>query len=252
MIAVGDGVDQALIGTRVISTTGGTGGYAERAVVNATDLLEVPEGLGLQEATALLADGRTAIWLTQLAEPQAGEWVLIEAAAGGVGSLLTQLVRARGARPIAAVGGERKRRLVTQWGVEDSVDYTTADWTDQVRAIIGGRGVDLVFDGVGGAIGQAAFGLVREGGRFAPYGMASGAMTTLDEEEIQRRGLTIVGPSARPSPEELRQAARTALQEAAAGRLRPVIGQTFPLRAAAEAHAAIEARATVGKTLLIP
>lgn len=129
-------------------------------------------------------------------------------------------------------------------GADEAVDYNQAGWTERVR-----DGVDVVFDGVGGGIGRAAFDLVRPGGRFCALGLASGALTNIPDADAARRNVTVVRGT-RLEPEQLRELSRAALAEAEAGRLRPVIGQTFPLERAAEAHAAIEARGTFGKTLL--
>jgi NADPH2:quinone reductase len=243
--ALGPGVDPALLGTLVISTTGGTGGYAELVAVDAAGVIGVPEGLGLADAVALLADGRTALSLIRQAAPQVGETVLVEAAAGGVGSLLVQLARNAGARVIGAAGGPRKLALAAELGADVTVDYTAAAWADH----LGAEAIDLVFDGVGGTVGRAAFDLVRPGGRFYGFGLASGTFTQIPPAEAAAKNITVLrgGPL---SPEAMRELSRAALAEAAAGRLRPVIGQTFPLERAADAHAAMEARATLGKTLL--
>ena len=250
--AVGAGVDGSLVGTLVVSTTGGSGGYAELVAVDAAEPVPVPAGVPLYDALALLADGRTALALIRAAAPTGGEWVLVEAAGGGVGSLLVQLARAAGARVVGAAGSHPKLLVAERAGAEVTVDYTAAGWTDRVRAATGG-GVDMAFDGVGGTIGRAAFDLVRDGGRFIVMGMASGAMAVPDQAEAERRKVTVIGLWTVPlTPEDLRGLTREALAEAAAGRLRPTVGQTFPLERAAEAHAAIEARAAIGKTLLIP
>jgi NADPH:quinone reductase len=249
----GNGVAGTTDGRRVVSTTGGSGGYAELVAVSAAEPLPVPEGLELTEAVALLADGRTAVGLARAVRPQPGEWVLVEAAGGGVGSLLVQLATRAGSRVIAAAGGPRKLELAASLGAEATVDYTAPGWEDRVRAVTGGRGPDAVFDSVGGDIGRSALELVRDGGRFCVMGAASGSMTVPPDGEAARRGLRMTGlGDVLPTPEAVRDAAATALAEAAAGRLHPTIGQTFPLSRAAEAHAAIEARATVGKTLLLP
>jgi NADPH2:quinone reductase len=251
VLAVGAGVDEALVGTLVVSTTGGSGGYAELVAVDAAEPVPVPAGVPLRDALALLADGRAALALTRVAAPTEGEWVLVEAAGGGVGSLLVQLARAAGARVVGAAGSPAKLRLAERVGAEMTVDYTAAGWTDRVRAATGG--VHVAFDGVGGAIGRAAFDLVRDGGRLVVMGMASGEMAVPDRADADRRRITVIGLWTVPlTPEDLRGLTRAALAEAAAGRLRPTIGQTFPLERAADAHAAIEARTVIGKTLLIP
>jgi NADPH2:quinone reductase len=246
--SVGAGVDPSLVSRCVVTSTGGSGGYAERVAVEATGLIAVPDGLGLAEAVALLADGRTALSLMRSAAVRAGETVLVEAAAGGVGSLLVQLARAAGASVVAAAGGERKLKLAAELGAGMTVDYTEPGWAERLGQRVGG--VDVVFDGVGGEAALAAFGLLRTGGRFCPFGMASGAFARIPGGEAERRSITVVR-GAQITPEESRALTRAALAEALAGRLRPVIGQRLPLERAADAHAAIESRATVGKTLLM-
>jgi NADPH2:quinone reductase len=246
--SVGVGVDSGLVGQRVVTSTGGSGGYAERVAADVSGLIAVPDGLYLAEAVALLADGRTALALIRAAEVKAGETVLVEAAAGGVGSLLVQLARNLGAQVVAAAGGQRKVEVARGLDATVAVDYTEPSWPDRVRADVGG--VDVVFDGVGGAIARSAFELLRAGGRFCAFGMASGAFAPISDEEATRRHAGLI----RGVPigqEEMLELTRTALAEAAAGRLRPLIGQTFPLERAAQAHAAIESRATLGKTLLL-
>jgi NADPH2:quinone reductase len=240
----GNGVGGVAAGTRVVSSTGGSGGYAERAAVDAAGMVAVPDGLALDDAVALLADGRTAVGLIEAAALQPGDRVLVEAAAGGVGTLLVQLARSANAHVVAAAGGERKLLLALELGADEAVDYTTPVWTAGLEP------VDVVFDSVGGEIGRAAFELLARGGRMVSFGLSSGSWTTVSEEEAAERGLTLVTPS-RPTAAEQRTRTERALAEAAAGRLRPVIGQRFALERAADAHAAIESRATVGKTLLV-
>lgn len=245
--SVGTGADAGLVGKRVISGTGGSGGYAELAVVDVDGLVEVPGDIELDVAVALLADGRTAARIIAAAGLQPGERVLVEAAGGGVGSLLVQLATAAGARVVGAAGGARKLELARELGAEVAIDYREPTWTEGVREAVGG--VDVVLDGVGGMIGRAAFDLLDRGGRMLSFGLASGARADVPEETAADRGVTILGLS-RPSPRENRALVESVLAEAAAGRLRPIIGQRFPLARAADAHAAIQARATVGKTLL--
>jgi NADPH:quinone reductase len=240
--AAGRCVDGDWIGRRVVTSTGGTGGYAERVAVGADVPYVVPDGLALDDAVALLADGRTAAMLADVAGLRAGERVLVEAAAGGVGSLLVQLARAAGAEVVAAAGGERKLALARELGASEAVDYREPGWSARVGP------VDVVFDGVGGATGRAAFELLRRGGRMVSFGVASGEWAPIDDDEAAARGVSKVRAGA--SPEQMRMFTEWMLAEAAAGRVRPVIGQRFPLERAADAHAAIEGRATIGKTLL--
>jgi len=246
--SVADGAGPDLVGRRVVAATGGSGGYAERAAADATALIEVPAQLSLADAVALLADGRTAVALARTAGLRPGETVLVEAAAGGVGSLLVQLARGSGARVVAAAGGPRKLRVARELGADLVIDYADPGWAGRVRAEAGP--VDVVFDGVGGQVGGAAFGLLRDGGRFCAFGMASGSFTVFPEGQPERRGITVVR-GAPVSPAQMRELSAAALARAAAGTLRPLIGQTFPLERAADAHAAIAGRATVGKTLLL-
>jgi NADPH2:quinone reductase len=236
----GEGADDTLVGRRVVTTTGGTGGYAERVAVDASLPIAVPGGVELAAATALLADGRTALSLFEAAAVQAGDTVLVEAAAGGVGGLLVQLAHGAGARVVAAARGAAKLDHARRLGADVTVDYTRADWT------LAAARVDVVFDGVGGDIGAAAAALLRPGGRFVAYGMASGSFAGVPEREDVTfvRGVAL-------SRERSRALSAAALALAAAGRLTATIGQTFALEDAAAAHAAIESRATIGKTLLL-
>jgi NADPH2:quinone reductase len=240
---VGDDADPGLVGRRVVSSLGGSGGYAERAVAPSSAVVEVPAALGMPEAVALLADGRTALLAFRQTQPGPGDRVLVLAAGGGVGSLLVQLARDAGAAVIAAAGGESKLALARSLGAEAALDYSREDWTDAVN------GVDVVVDGVGGEIGRAAFQCLRPGGRLMRLGMASGALAAVSDDDAAERGVALVGRGG-ADPGALHRASVDALALGAAGELVPTIGQTFPLERASDAHAAIEARTTLGKTLL--
>ena len=176
---------------------GGSGGYAELAVAGAAGVIEVPAGLGLDVALALLADGRTAMSLVRAAAPQAGERVLVEAAAGGVGSLLVQLSSAQGAAVVAAAGGERKLELARELGARVAVDYREPNWPQRVRRACGG--VDVVFDGVGGEVARGAFELLAPGGRMISFGLASGEWAPVSAEDAAARSIELVRPG-RPTP----------------------------------------------------
>jgi NADPH:quinone reductase len=250
--SVGKDVDPSWPGRRVIADIGQAGGFAEQAVAIVENLIPVPEGLGLPEATALHTDGSTALGLVEGARILPGEWVLVEAAGGGVGTLLVQLARAAGARVVGAARGVRKLDLVRDLGADAVVDYSDPDWAEQVREATGGAGPDVVFDGVGGEIGQAAFEVVAYGGRFSVHGASSGGVTAIDPARAQRRGVEVIGiEQLFGFGPKMRGWAERVMSEAAAGRIRPIIGQTFPLERAADAHAAIESRGALGKTLLL-
>jgi NADPH2:quinone reductase len=234
----GNGVGGTVDGRRVLASLGGAGGgYAERVAVDPGVLFDVPDGMALDHAVALLADGRTATLLLRAAAVSPGERVLVEAAAGGVGTQLVQLAKAAEATVVAAAGSEAKLELARSLGADELVDYTHEGWA--------AGPFDVVFDGVGGDIGATAFSQLAEGGRMLSYGLASGSWAGISPEEAAARGVTLVQPDR--SPEALRSATETAL---GAG-TRAIIGQRFPLERAADAHAAIESRAAIGKTLLL-
>ncbi|WP_405724888.1 zinc-binding dehydrogenase [Streptomyces sp. NBC_01537] len=246
VLSVGADVDPGWVGRRVAARTNAAGGgYAEQAVVAADALIAVPEELGLPEAAAVLTDGPTALGLLDALPLRPGERVLILAAAGGMGTLLVQLAHAAGAYVIGAARGKAKLDLVRELGADAAVDYSLPDWTAQLGT------VDLVLDGAGGSVGRAAFAITAPGGRFSAHGAPSGGFAPIEAAEAETRGVALRGiAELQFPPEEVRQLAERALAEAAAGRFRPVIGRSFPLERAAQAHAAIEAREVLGKTLL--
>jgi NADPH:quinone reductase len=244
--SVGSGVDATSIGRRVIAGTGGVGtyrggGYAEQAVVPAAESFPVPDAVELTVALAALHDGATALAQLRRAQIEPADRVLVTAAAGSLGNWLVPLLSATGTTVVAAARGERKLQHAKELGADEVVDYSDPGWTEQVGA------VDVVFDGTGGELGRAAYAITRPGGRFLGYGAASGDFTGLDGA---RDDVTTVGVF-QPDPAEWRELTRRALGELASGALTPTIGQTFPLRDAAAAHAAIQERRTLGKTLLL-
>jgi NADPH2:quinone reductase len=246
----GEGVDPAWLGAEVVTATGGRGGYVSRAVASVSDLHRVPAGLDPRDAVALLADGRTALGLARAAGVGAGDVVAITAAGGGVGSLLVQIAHRAGATVVALAGAAAKRDLALGLGADAAVDYREAGWPERLAAAAP-DGLDVAFDGVGGDVSAPLVAALRRGGRYLPHGGSSGSWAGLDEDEAAERGLTVIPLAAIGAGEsEFYGLTEDALAEGAAGRLRPTIGQTWPLDEAAAAHAAIGARATRGKTLL--
>jgi len=256
VIAVGEAVDPVWIGRRVSGTTVDFGGYAELALVDLTVANQLPDTLGYPEAVSLLGTGRTALGIVEMAEIGKGDTVLIEAAAGAVGVLSIQLARAAGAeRIIGLARGTQKLELIRDLGADHAVDYAEADWPEQVRALAP-EGVSVVLDGNGGEVGLQAFELLAEGGRFLIFGFSSGAMTALDPARVAERGIRQLSyfgpPTGIRSPEAQQRQIREIFAAVTEGRLRTYVGGRFPLEKAADAHTAIDARATVGKVVLEP
>jgi NADPH2:quinone reductase len=253
--SVGPGTDPSWLGRRVVAHSGergGSGGYVERMVVPAHDLIPVTDELGLLEAAALLHDGATALRLVESFPIRADEWVLIVGASGGLGAVLVQLAHSAGARVIGAARGQRKRELARKFGADAVVDDAEPDWPKQVQELTRGKGAELVFDNVGGPVGLAAFEATAAGGRFSAHGAPAGGFANVDAGEAQRLGITVRGiEQVQLSPVDLARLVEKAMSEGADGRIKPAIGQTFPLERAADAHRAIEAREVIGKTLLV-
>jgi NADPH2:quinone reductase len=226
VIEAGPGAGQALLGQRVVAHTGGEGGYGSRAVVPASEISAVPDGLGLDVA------------------------VVIVGASGGLGLLSLQLARARGAGVIAIARGAKADRVREQ-RPDAIIDSDGPDWAGQARAALPASGADVVLDNVGGPLGEASFALVADGGRFSGHGTPAGRFAQVDLETARRRGITATGIEAvQLSGGQLKHYTEQALAAAAAGQLDPVIGQVFALDQAGAAHAAIESRTVFGKTLL--
>jgi NADPH2:quinone reductase len=241
VVAVGSGVESSWVGRPVVADV--FGGYASRVVVPASGLVAVPSGVSLPDAAALLHDGRTAVRLPEVHPVAVGSRVLITGAGGALGLLLVQLAHAAGGQVIAAARDPRKRELAASLGATVVVDYSSPSWPSSVGK------VDLVYDGVGGAIGRAALDLVTPGGHFSAHGGASGDFTPVAGA---RTDVTITGiDEVQLKGEDATRTVARALAAAAAGHLRPIIGRTYPLDRAAEAHAALENRTAVGKTLLL-
>jgi NADPH2:quinone reductase len=253
--ALGSGVDEGWLGRRVVAHLGpASGGYAELAVRETEALRALPDGLADDDAVAMIGTGRTALAILEVAALTADDVVLVTAAAGGLGSLLVQAARNAGATVVGVAGGPAKVQRVAQLGAAVAVDYAAPDWSEAVRATLDGRAVTVALDGVGGALGRGALELLGPGGRLILFGFASGQPTELSAGDLFARGISAtaaVGARIAQRPGGLRDLEEQALAAAADGRLVPLV-QRFALAEAAAAHEAIERRATVGKTVLVP
>jgi NADPH2:quinone reductase len=255
---LGEGVTGLSVGDRVAWADGNTGSYAEYDVVRAERLVHVPDGVDLETAAAAMLQGMTAHYLTNSTWPlKAGETLLVHAAAGGMGLLLSQIGKAKGARVIGTTSSEAKAALAREAGADVVINYTEVeDVAAAVRGLTDGRGVDVVYDGVGKTTFEASLGSLRKRGLLALYGGASGPVPPFDPQELNRRGsLFLTRPTLADhivTREELEWRAGEILAAVADGSLKINIGRRFPLAQAAEAHAALAGRATTGKVLLIP
>jgi NADPH:quinone reductase len=253
--AVGSGVEEGWIGRRVVAHLGSaSGGYAELAVREANAVHALPDGVAEDEAVAMIGTGRTTLGILEVARLTPGDVALITAAAGGIGSLLVQAVREAGATAVGLAGGEAKVARVRELGATVAIDYTARDWTEAVREALGDAQLTVAFDGVGGAVGRGALELLAPGGRLILFGWSSGEPTRLSASDLFARGLTAsaaIGPRILSRPGGVRDLEERALAALADGRLVPLM-QRFALAEAGAAHAALETRATVGKTVLVP
>ncbi|MCX4434806.1 MULTISPECIES: zinc-binding dehydrogenase [Streptomyces] len=252
---LGAGVEGHWLGRRVVAHLGfAPGGYAELAVTDVDRLHEIPENLDFAQAVAMIGTGRTTMGILQFAELGPGSVALIPAAAGGIGTLLVQYARHAGATVIGLAGGPEKAARVHENGADLAVDYKDGGWPDRVRAHLGGKPVTVVFDGVGGDVARAAVDLLGPGGKHLVFGWSGEGIQSGGPLLVEGVSEQVLGPvmlRAAGGPDPVRTLELRALAEAAAGRLTPAVTR-FPLAAAAEAHRALETRATLGKVVLEP
>ena len=253
--ASGAGVAGLAPGDRV-AYTGALGAYAEHAVVPADRLVKLPAGLSFDLAAAAMLQGMTAHYLaTTTCALAPGKTCLVHAAAGGVGLLLVQMAKRKGALVIGTTGSEEKARLAREAGTDHVILYRTEDVPARVKEITAGRGVDVVYDGVGKATFDASLQCVAPHGLLAMFGNASGAVPPFDVLRLQDNARYLARPRLGEhiaSRHDLEWRAGEVLGWIADGTLKVRIHRKYPLREAAEAHRDLESRATSGKLLLVP
>lgn len=243
----GENVANVQVGQRVLALISG-GGYAEYAVAPAAGLVLIPDGLSDGAATALLVQGLTALGL--LEDLKQNSTILIHAAAGGVGTLLVQLAKHKGARVVGTASSAEKLELVKSLGADVGVNYTENDWTDQVNAATSGKGADLIIEMVGGDIGKQNFKCLAIGGTMIVYGAASGEDFQISALSLLGKRQTVKGYNLNlETPANMAKFTKELLEHIGANRLQVSVTE-FPLAEAAEAHKAIESRKTTGKVVL--
>ncbi|MBV9012521.1 MAG: quinone oxidoreductase [Pseudonocardiales bacterium] len=234
------------------------GSYAEHAVVPAGQAVPVPPGIDIQTAAGCLLQGMTAHYLTvSVHAVQPGESVLVHAAAGGMGLLLTQMATARGGRVIGTVSTPEKEQLARQAGAAEVIRYTEIDdLAGEVRRLTGGEGVAVVYDGVGASTFDASLGSLRPRGMLALYGAASGPVPPVDPQRLNTAGSVFL---TRPvlahyvaSREELLWRAGQVFTSILDTSLRITLGGRYPLTDATSAHQDLQSRRSTGKLLLLP
>jgi NADPH2:quinone reductase len=254
--AVGSEVKSLKSGDRVAYTSA-LGAYAEYAAVPADRLVRVPAGINDQQAAGAMLQGMTAHYLLYSVYPvKQGDTVLVHAAAGGMGLLLTQMAKNIGARVIGTAGSEEKVKLAREAGADDVINYSTHDFEAETKRLTANKGVDAVYDGVGKTTFDKSLGVLRPRGYMVLFGGASGPVPPIDPLRLTQRGSIFL---ARPSlahfiatREELGQRAGDVLGWIAAGKLKVRIGHTYSLADAQQAHRDLEGRKTTGKLLLLP
>lgn len=254
--AIGSGVSGFKLGDRV-ATARAAGGYAEEAIAPADQLVSIPVGIAAEQAAALLLQGLTAHYLACDTYPlKPGDAALVHAAAGGVGLLLVQIAKRRGARILAAAGTEEKTLLAREAGADEVVATTRNDFAAIARRFTGGSGVDVVYDAVGKDTFQGSLDSLRPRGMLVSFGNASGPVPPFPPLLLMQKGsLYLTRPTLTHytrAPAELRARSEDLFRWLIAGELKVRIGATFPLVAAADAHRALESRQTTGKVLLVP
>ncbi len=254
--ALGPDVDAFALGDRVAyMETPHLGGYAEYVIVPVAEAVPVPAGVDDPTACAAMLQGVTAQYLVQSTYPIApGETVLVHAAAGGVGLLLTQLAKRAGATVIATAGGPAKVALARAAGADHVIDYTTTDFAPEVQRLTAGAGVAAVYDSVGRETWERSLGVLAKRGYLVLYGASSGPIPPIDPQRLSAAGSVFL---TRPTLGDYKRTRAELLGRTdalfaliAAGELDLRIGATYPLADAAQAHRDLEARKTTGKILL--
>ncbi len=256
VLSVGPGVDGVTVGGRV-AWMDGPSSYASQVVIDAARAVPIPDGLDDETAAAALLQGVTAQYLVTSTFPlKEGDTALVHAAAGGVGLLLVQMAKAKGAKVFGTVSTVDKEELARAAGADEVIRYTEVDFTEEARRLTDGRGVDVVFDSVGKTTFDGSLASVARRGMLVLLGASSGPVPPVDPQRLNAAGsIFLTRPKTgdhTATPEELRWRAGEVFDAAANGTLSVRIGGRYPLAQARQAHEDLQGRRTTGKLLLIP
>jgi NADPH2:quinone reductase len=254
--AVGEGVTRFKVGDRVATTNAG-GSYAEASLTPANRAVAIPDGIPTEVAAAIMLKGMTTEAFVRRTYPvKAGETVLVHAAVGGVGQIMTQWLKAIGATVIATVGSEAKAAKARSLGADHVILYREQDVAAEVRRITDGKGVPVAYDSVGKDTFEGTLASLARRGLFVSFGNASGPVPPFPPARLAAGGsLYLTRPTLFDyivTTEDLDESAALVFGMVASGKIDIEIGQTFPLAEARQAHEALESRTTVGASLLIP
>ncbi len=256
VLAVGPGVAGFKPGDRIVYQ-GAIGAYAQERVLPAARAVILPDGIDYETGAAIMLKGLTAYYLLFLTWPvRAGETILFHAAAGGMGLIACQWANSIGARVIGTAGSPEKVELAKANGCDEVINYSEEDFAERVSEFTGGKGVDVVYDGVGQATFEKSLDCLRPMGLMVSYGNATGPVSVPDLGILARKGSLFVtrptGAHYFAEREALLTGAKALFAAVESGAIKPHIGQRFKLEEAADAHRALEGRKTVGSTILLP
>lgn len=254
--AVGANVAEFKVGDRV-AYNGSLGAYATDRLLDAAKIVAIPDGIDDQVAAAIMLKGLTAYYLLFMTWPlKAGETILWHAAAGGVGQIATQWAHALGARVIGTAGSDEKVAIALANGCDATINYSTEDFAARVRELTEGRGVDVVYDGVGKSTFEKSLDCLRPRGLLASFGNASGVVTIPDLTVLSRKGsLYVTRPTAATyfaDRKDLVAGAKALFDAVLSGQIKVSISETYALKDAEKAHRALESRQTTGSVILLP
>lgn len=261
IVEVGEGVQDLKVGDHVFggpySETGGGGGYAEYALMNAAEVFTAPEGMPAEEAAGYLLTYQTS-WVALHIRTQikAGDYVLVHAGAGGVGSATIQLAKAAGATVIATAGGPEKKQVCLDLGADFAVDYNNEDFVSVVKEVTGGHGADIIYDPVGGDVFDKSTKCVAFEGRILIIGFTSGRMAESKTNHVLVKNYSVVGVHwgyyRKMRPEVIPEANEALAKLYTDGKIKPYVSKTYPMSELPEALVALASRKTTGKVVVLP